>query len=92
MSQLSTVDAVMLFFLTWTQGLAYMVCAFMLCKGLYTTIQKLCEKRSIISRAGWCMLLIVIPALLSSTLWLWWEFLGMSAADMVQLYQNYKTS
>jgi len=92
MSQYSTLDAVMVFFLVWAQTMAYFVGLGFLSKILYKTIQALCEKRSLVSRAGWCVLLIVIPMLLCATAVLCWEFLQMSAEDLIKLYQVYKTS
>ncbi len=92
MIQYSTLDATMVFFLVWAQTFAYLISIAVLCKGLYKTIQALCEKRSLVSRGGWCVLIIVIPILLCATSVLCWEFLQMSAEDLIKIYQNYKTS
>ncbi|ADH03369.1 gp223 [Bacillus phage W.Ph.] len=92
MSQYSTLDATMVFFLVWAQTFAYLIAIAVLCKGLYKTIQALCKRQSMINRAGWCVLLVVIPILIAATSMLCWEFLQMSADDLIKLYQTYKTS
>ncbi|AEZ50225.1 hypothetical protein BPS13_0046 [Bacillus phage BPS13] len=91
MSQLTTPDAIMIFFLTWAQTFAYLTAIFVLCKGIYVTIQKLCGKLSIISRAGWCVLVVVAPALLCATAILAWDFLAMPADDIIAMYTKLLT-